>query len=655
MNRPFFYNDLDVISDDLNQIGSYSTGKATNILLASLNTAGGYGSSNSTSKGGILGSPADYLLPINFKVTSISGWPNMFTIHSGNALDSSGNLITISTDISLTYGQTTSTYSWAGVLNTTSYVKLKYQESSGSIKPDTVGNLYATRYISGYFITVDTNSTPASNEILLASFFINSYGNIVGAINDLRTYIRPNIPASSVWLNPYTKQAPASILSVEDHINSHGGSTPTLSNPHGLTLQDLGYNDTGLGVVMSHLINAHLNGILVLSPGLQAAWQSFSGSINHISGPDTLSFASPTGSVLMVNGSIVTSLTGILTSTDLYNALSHTDGSGWAVCDGSGSLSWKLDSDFTSDQLIITSTGLTRTNHNASQYYILGRATTSTIGDNFSAFVDHRSFYSDTPLDIAADPVELQLNPNLPIGTQYASSSLSTSLARLRYQIARSIGSGSTPSWNASTYPLTDGPSSNADNLHSHTFNGLTDVTAPLSLANLKVLTNGSGSNADNLHTHVLNHFVGSCFTADTTQSGSSVGYYYINWLPASGGSYHTYDYLNLIPGTGSTILTIPAGVYRIEGSYNMTQVTSVTVDVLELKLSIDSDNFILDSASIFPSTSPWLPCFSFATTFEIQSTQNIGLFVAGLYNFTYTGAVYGRLSITKLSGYPIT
>ena len=267
MNRPFFYNDLDVISDDLNQIGSYSTGKATNILLASLNTAGGYGSSNSTSKGGILGSPADYLLPINFKVTSISGWPNMFTIHSGNALDSSGNLITISTDISLTYGQTTSTYSWAGVLNTTSYVKLKYQESSGSIKPDTVGNLYATRYISGYFITVDTNSTPASNEILLASFFINSYGNIVGAINDLRTYIRPNIPASSVWLNPYTKQAPSSILSVEDHINSHGGATPTLNNPHGTTLQDLGYNDTGLGVVMSHLINAHLNGILVLSPG----------------------------------------------------------------------------------------------------------------------------------------------------------------------------------------------------------------------------------------------------------------------------------------------------------------------------------------------------------------------------------------------------
>ena len=653
MDRPIFYNDQDVLSDDLNQIGSYSTGKASSILLASLNNAGGYGS-NANTIGGVFGSPADYNLNKNLKVSTVLGWPNKLTIYSGNALDNSGNLINIPIDTTLTSGQITSNYSWTSGMVGLTYVKIKYQESSGSIKPDLVGNLYPTRYTSSYFITIDQNSILFSNELLLAVFMLDSNSNVVGGVTDNRTYIRPNIPASSVWLNPYpaVKQSPASVLSVEDHVNSRGSTTPTLKNPHGTTLQDLGYEDVGSEVVMEHLINAHLNGILVLSPELSTAWQSFSGSINHISGPDTLSFTSATGSVLMVNGSKVTTLTGALTSTDLWTALSSTDGSGWAVCDSLGNLSWKIDADFTSDQLIVSSTGLTRTNHNASQYYILGRATTSTVGDNFSAYVDHRSFYAETPLDIAADPIELQLNPN--IYSQYGSSSLSDSLGRMRYQIARAIGSGSVPQWNTSTYPLTDGPSSNADSLHSHTFNALSDIGSTTT-ADLITLTAGSGSNADALHTHNTSHFIGSSFFADAIQSGLTVGFFSINWLPATGGGAHTYDYLNLIPGTGSAVLSIPAGVYRIEGNYAMGGTASSALGYLDLQLNIGGDIItIASSYSSGGSPTQWMPCFSFATTFEIITTTNISLLIAtALGTFNYT-VISGRLSITKLSGYPV-
>ena len=132
-NKPFFYNDVDVFADDLNQIISYVKGVAGDIAIAALMSSGGFGNfSLQDTVGGVFGSPADYSLNINLKVLP-TALPSTIVICRGKALDKDGNYINLSADVSLTKGNSGDTYSWEGSTGT-NYIKLTYREASGSVK-----------------------------------------------------------------------------------------------------------------------------------------------------------------------------------------------------------------------------------------------------------------------------------------------------------------------------------------------------------------------------------------------------------------------------------------------------------------------------------------------------------------------------------------
>jgi hypothetical protein len=605
LSKPHFYNDIDVLSDDLNQIGSHSSNEFKSTLLAFLADAGGFNNSpfgSRTTPKGVIGSPADYVLAKNLKVKGVKDEPNQINVCLGNGLDDYGNLITIPSTLTITFGDNTSNYKWTDAISGLTYVAVHYQESSSSLKSDLVGALYPTRYTPGYFVTV--GNLPTSNYILLASFYTSLSGNMIGGVSDLREYVRLNVTASSVILNPITpfKKSPSTHATVEDHVNAVGTGVVSIQNPHGLSLTDLGYSDTSISLINSHLTKDHLNGILVINPGSASAWNSFKATVNNPTSNAYLSFAAPAGAILIVNGSIISTSLGTL-----YASTAPSDGTYWAVCDASGSLSWKSSTFFTDEELLVGA--ITRTNHKASQYYILGLATIADSMSDIPSFVDHRGFNSFATRDVDSD-IESQLDPYSVAGTLYGSSSLTTSLARLRFQVARAIGTVG-GSWLTNTFPLTDGPLSNADLYHAHNFDALTDVLANpnVTMSNLVRSTAGTSSVVDDLHTHSfasLSDIVAAGITFDDLQR-VAYGYNYRfykasdvsatgsedsdNWYIPSDLSYRILGFTEVMTGEvvpiaiAGGITFEKAGYYEIEAAVQLTAagVTDANQSVLSL------------------------------------------------------------------------
>ena len=140
MDRSNFFQDQDVMCTDLNNIESTKIIQIQERTQASLGNSGGIGGglqhySSSVAQGGIYGSPADYSTSSkNFYSRQVES--TMLMVAPGEALTSLGELISSTSYITVVMGSPTSTTNWVVSANVQNYVKLQYQETSGSIKSD---------------------------------------------------------------------------------------------------------------------------------------------------------------------------------------------------------------------------------------------------------------------------------------------------------------------------------------------------------------------------------------------------------------------------------------------------------------------------------------------------------------------------------------
>jgi hypothetical protein len=257
MERSNFFDDQYVFAEDQNNIHVTLGSQSVKRSQAPLGDSGGYGKfytyiTGSVSKGGIYGSPSDYLLSKNFKpikedVDEIKiAYPGIAIFADGNLANLTGGDLSILLGGTQTPSSTSPGYSWVGTgsaLSVQNYIKLKYFEVSGSIKTDDDGVSHATRYYDSFLVEIDETS-PSANEILLGTFLAGGGGEINGDITDRRLYCRTITTADSVSLDP-TYRTVATHNTVEDHVMATGSATPTTHNPHGISYADLGdFNST---------------------------------------------------------------------------------------------------------------------------------------------------------------------------------------------------------------------------------------------------------------------------------------------------------------------------------------------------------------------------------------------------------------------------
>ena len=447
MKRPFFFNDQIVYSDDLNFLNSSKEDELKNRFNALLLPPGGiYGDVNyatsSSSRGGIIGDPDLYLSFTNLKVgTSLSN--NQLFIYAGKALTEEGELIEVTTNLTLNLGSSNSTYSWLGSPNTLNYVKIKYLEVQGAIQSDDQGTPFYTRYNPSYFITVN-NAAPTNNEILLATFISDASGRTIPAqgVVDRRLYTRLMVPASAVRLDPTTKPV-MEWRSVEDHVNAKGSGTPSATNPHGLTPGDLGLENS----VAQHRLEAHTSGIVAIDGKYDASvWNSFQPAAQDSGAEVVISFAIPAvNAAIVVGGNVYDSA---IPTISLLNTSIFTAGNSfyYLYMDSNGDIKAQT----TTTDLFIPSK------------FVLCSFTRGQGGSEISDFEDLRRFTELTTLLMRADLDE---------ATNFAAinltSTLEDNLKRIRHQVGRAI-TGVGAQWNT-TPPLTLGPTSVADAYHQHT------------------------------------------------------------------------------------------------------------------------------------------------------------------------------------------
>lgn len=466
MERPNFFQDQLVLPSDLNEIITAVSLELARRIQGNLGYSGGFNETSlaayTRNKAGILGSPGDSSSNKNLKVTEGLA-SNQLIVYTGSALDTDGELIYIDTSQTLQRGITTTNYQWDTTVGT-NYVKLSYMETSGSIKTDDTGTGYPTRYTSSWFITIDGVS-PLTTELLLATFTGDGSGNVTASsVLDTRLYTRVYTFADAVGVDPYNT-AVSSIKTVGEHLRATGSATPTANNPHGIAYADLGGNNLLLPI--SHATNMHISCVIPYVK-TTASFDSYKGVVVNPTSNAYVTFTTPNTAVLVAGGQVFSGSLTNLYAIDAYNIAGN--GVYFAVVDNDGNTSWKLLSSFTVDSLFTaTVDGNTRyaTGHRNPNYYILGYAIISDNGDDITAWIDSRLLYGTHPIDIGADYSESVLDPNSGAGSLTRGSTLLTNLSRLRYQLGKAInGTGSL--WNTSTYPLTAGPTSDADSYHTH-------------------------------------------------------------------------------------------------------------------------------------------------------------------------------------------
>lgn len=454
MERPNFFDTQNVFSDDLNDIcftaGSQSVQRAQAILGAS----GGYGRAysfmtGSVPRGGVFGSPADYLSNVNLNATKYN--TAQILLSSGTAMDSAGNLIKVSSASLLTVGGSSSTYKWVASPNVQNYVRISYQQNSGSAKIDDYGNTFYTRLYDGYYVKVDS-TLPTSNEILLSTFMADGTGAISGVVTDRRQYVRVITPSSAVMLDPTTKPV-SSWASVDDHVIAVGTGTPSSTNPHGISSEDI----SGL-TTNEHVRVQHTNGI-VLNSSTTTAKNSWKASI--LGDNSTLRFEIPYAATASVGGHEVSS------SLPDY-AVKGPLGNYYICIDATGSVA----------QLSYTDPAFSNHGSNYMKlcaievYNVIGgmaddiRFITSTT-DRSELTGDCRPFYTTTQDQIRLDFTEGVSAP-IDLNDSNKQDTLKTNLDRIRYQLGVALtGTGSANGWKAGS-PLTSGFAENADAYHSH-------------------------------------------------------------------------------------------------------------------------------------------------------------------------------------------
>ena len=439
MNRSVFFDTQDVVSDDLNNLASASNQEFQQRSVAIL-----------ANNGGIFGDPSQANdLTKNCYVSQLS--LTQITVAPGIAQDASGNFINVPSMVTISLGSSSASWSWLNPQLGTFYVKLSYQETSGAIKTDINGVSHPTRYYESYFISVDTNP-PTSSQILLASGSFN--GTEITNVWDARVYAKVRTTADAVVLDP--SLTPTSLTgfekTVQAHVNATGSGTPASNNPHGLTLADLGYTP---GDVVKHIEESHVPGIVPLTLS-SAAFNSYSASVTYQVGTANayISFAPPTGAVLVVGGNVYTSSLPPVTVTPPISGV--YSGVVYVLASASGpNITTMLD-------LVSNYPNIQTSPFLYPNLYLLASVQFNNTDIVSGTLIDYRRFFTISPEIIRADLVE-DTAASVP-----TTGSLLDNLRHIRNQLGKAIN-GIPSNWSLPTPPLTAGPSSNADQYHTHT------------------------------------------------------------------------------------------------------------------------------------------------------------------------------------------
>lgn len=457
MQRTNYFNTQYVFSDDLDYTESTKANEITNRTQALLGNSGGMNSGsisygNAIVRGGVCGFASNYsYISGSLNVVANNGSVSSIMIMSGSAIDANGNLIQIPSNSVINTGDNGLNYSWPALGAGTYNVRLRYMEISGSAETDDFGNTWYTRYSGSYYVAID-QTTPTAQDIYLATFTGDASSHITqGTLEDRRQYVRTYTTADAVSLDPIIVPY-AFENTVQDHVEAHGTGTPSSTNPHGLTLEDLGYTP---GNITAHIEESHITGIIPFNLSLNA-FNSYSPSIIVNSAPtaSVLTFQSPSNAAIIVGGNIFSgSLSPMSTSSVGYAG----DGNYYAILSGS------LVGNPTQMWISASTVNLDIVN-NPFKYptiYLLAQVTLT--GLDISNLSDLRKFFTMSQSIIRGDPSEGVENAG---STMSSTGSLKNNLARIRSQLGKSIN-GLDTGWNA-TPPLTAGQSSYADNYHTH-------------------------------------------------------------------------------------------------------------------------------------------------------------------------------------------
>lgn len=532
MERSNFFNDQHVLAEDLNNIGA--TGASQSILRtqAPLGDSGGIGQSSSfwtgsVPQGGIYGSPADYLnSSINF-FPSVSS-PSQIVVAPGTAIDVNGEMIVMTSSKTLNKGSSDSNYIWTASSNVLNYIKLAYQEVSGSVKTDDEGNSHPTRYTPSFYITVD-GTVPTDSEILLGTFVGTGTGDITGTIQDRRMYVRTIVPANAVILDPTVKPISAH-TSVEDHIRAVGTGTPTQTNPHGLTPADIGISNLSESVIQ-HRKDSHVNGIMLTQRDGTSILSGL-GSVVSASASAYISFNAFVGATASINGVLVSGSIPNLPGTSAPG-----DGVYWVVLNASGTP-------------LFLSTGSVSFDdehpHRYPEYLLLGSASVADNGDDITSYADLRQFYVMVQEDIRGDIKEQAVVPTNPLN-QYGD--LEDNLNRIRGHQGQIVnGTGSV--WPGS---VTVGQSGSIKSL-ANQFEGIDYATSRRSL----------DQNYQNVYGRTIFVSVSTLHQYDSPDGSALRTELTVAPEPQSSGNpfvVNTFSTFNIGPATGSQIVTLAGSV----------------------------------------------------------------------------------------------
>lgn len=366
-------------------------------------------------------------------LTPSQGSVTQINIQQGWAITEGMDIIDIPTSMVINKNDNTPNLRWVETSNGTMYVVAEYQETSASVGVDPSGNSFYTRYTPSYRLNITATYPSASNQVALAQFTGNSGAITNGTFQDIRTYFRPWTAAESTIIKT---PAVAGITNMEQHQAATGHATPTVLNPHGMSLGDLGG------------IPPFVNGIYVMDNDA-ATYQSYSGSVGP---PTQVNFTVPSHATGSVGNSVYTnSLIPLSTVTPTLMG----DDTYYVVATPSGSM---LYPKFIPISSIVDDPVQPQLNPTL---LFLGKA--AVVSSNIVSYEDKRTFYVQSPYLIRADPAEDTSDPG--IGLQ-PYNTLVSNLNRLRYQVGVGLnGTGST--WTGPN-PLTAGPTSNADTYHKH-------------------------------------------------------------------------------------------------------------------------------------------------------------------------------------------
>jgi len=390
MNKAFFFPDQRVADGDMNFIETSRadavrqqfafmlarfahqyTGTIASIAQQTLGDL----TPNVTSYRGIGGGlNSDYLLPITGSLSQIS-------VNRGWGITDGMDIVILTGSVTINQGDSTFNKVWGTLTNgQPAYVTAEYQESSASVGSDADGNIYYKRYTGDFLVRVSASYPSGSNQIVLAQFTANGDLVTTNTFQDKREWARPwGVSDSILDKSPVV----AALTTLYDHTHAVGTGVPAATNPHGLSLTDLGFTDS----LVSHRTLEHGNGIIITDKTISGTLQSYSASIVSPTSNAFLSFNPPTAATASING--------VLFSGSLPSLSAATVGNGvyWVVTNQAGTTSFISTGSIMFDDLNPVRNP---------QYLLLGQATVADAGDDITAFTDLRYIYTMSPAEIRA-------------------------------------------------------------------------------------------------------------------------------------------------------------------------------------------------------------------------------------------------------------